>query len=216
MPDDDRVVIAGAGPVGLVSAALLVAQGFPVTVPEQEPDLTIDLRAGTFDPPSLEIMAGFGLTDRLLGTGIKVPHWQYRDLHDGVIAEFDLGMLRDDTPYPHRLHCEQHKMARLAYEMLKSEDLLQIAFSHRVVDITQDDDGVEVVSETPDGRVSHRGAYLSGGRRRQTSSSASSAMPIRQSVPSSNRRPQRVTPCGTVWASASSRSTGSALPGRRA
>lgn len=162
MSDNNRVIIAGAGPVGLVSAALLVAQGFPVTVLEQEPDLTIDLRAGTFHPPSLEIMAGFGLTQRLLETGIKVPLWQYRDLHDGVIAEFDLGMLRDDTPYPHRLHCEQHKMARHAYEMLKSEDLLEIEFSHQVVDIAQDDDGVEVVSETPDGRISHRGAYLIG------------------------------------------------------
>jgi 2-polyprenyl-6-methoxyphenol hydroxylase-like FAD-dependent oxidoreductase len=40
-----RVIIAGAGPVGLVAALRLASAGVPVLVMEAEDDLAIDLRA---------------------------------------------------------------------------------------------------------------------------------------------------------------------------
>ena len=47
-----------------------------MTVLESEPGLTYDLRAGTYHPPSLEIMAPYGVTAEILQTAIKVPRWQ--------------------------------------------------------------------------------------------------------------------------------------------
>jgi 3-(3-hydroxy-phenyl)propionate hydroxylase len=52
-----NVVVVGAGPVGLLCALQLAKNGIPVTVIEAEPSLTIDLRAGTFHPPTLEMLA---------------------------------------------------------------------------------------------------------------------------------------------------------------
>ena len=60
MPIEERVLIAGAGPVGLVAAANLIRGGVPVTVFEAGPDLSEESRASTFHPPTLDMLAQFG------------------------------------------------------------------------------------------------------------------------------------------------------------
>ena len=47
------MLIAGAGPVGLVAANVFADAGIPVTVFESEPSLPTTLRASTFQPPTL-------------------------------------------------------------------------------------------------------------------------------------------------------------------
>ena len=162
MNDGERVLIVGAGPVGMACAGLLHGAGIPVTVLEMAPEPPLDLRAGSFHPPSLEVLAPTGLTDRLLEMGIRVPIWQYRDLHEGVIAEFDLTALENDTPYPYRLHCEQHKLTRVACEMLGARDGVELLFSHRLTAIAQDADSVTATVETPDGERRLSGRWLIG------------------------------------------------------
>lgn len=76
MATKPQVIVAGAGPVGLLTA--LAKQDVSVLVLEAEPDLTFDLRAGTYHPPSLEMMAPYGITDEMHKTAIKVPRWQIR------------------------------------------------------------------------------------------------------------------------------------------
>src|SRR5262249_5625076 len=95
MPNTPQVDVAGAGPVGLLTALALAERGVPVLVLETEPALTIDLRAGTFHPPSLELMAPYGITDEMHKTAIKVPRWQIRDRRQGVIVEWDLSEIGD-------------------------------------------------------------------------------------------------------------------------
>ena len=54
--NEDRVIVAGAGPVGLVAAVSLVEAGIPVTILEASSDLAVDLRASTFHPPTLDYL----------------------------------------------------------------------------------------------------------------------------------------------------------------
>ncbi len=154
--------MVGAGPVGLVAALALARQGVTVTVLEAEPDLTHDLRAGTFHPPTLEMMAPLGITERLHAIGIEVPHWQIRDRQAGVVAQFDLGLLADDTPYPYRLHCEQHKLTPIVRDLLIGFPHAAIRFGCRFVDAHQSADGVTATVETSDGPERIEGAYLIG------------------------------------------------------
>ena len=74
----------GAGPVGLVSALLLANQGVKVTVLESAPALNWDLRASTFHPPTLDMLAPLGLTDELVAQGLVARYNQQRDSQAGA------------------------------------------------------------------------------------------------------------------------------------
>ena len=61
MSDDDRVLIAGAGPVGCSAALYLAQRGIPVTLVEAAETLPEDLRASTFHPPTLDMLDDLGV-----------------------------------------------------------------------------------------------------------------------------------------------------------
>ena len=157
-----RVIVAGAGPVGLLTALALASRDVPVLVLEAEAALTHDLRAGTFHPPTLEMMAPYGITDEMHRTGIKVPRWQHRDRNEGVIAEWDLSLIADETPYPYRFHLEQHRLTPIIFDRLMRLPHAAVRFGARVVDVAQDADRVSVSAETTDGVERFEGAWLVG------------------------------------------------------
>jgi 2-polyprenyl-6-methoxyphenol hydroxylase-like FAD-dependent oxidoreductase len=147
----NRVIVVGGGPVGLVSALGLAVQEIPVLVLESQPTLFKDLRAGSFHPPSLEVLEPLGVTKKLLEIGIVVPRWQFRDRAEGVVGVFELSLLKDETPYPFRLHLEQHKLTPMIHAMLGRIPHAEVRFSARVVGLEQTDRCVTVRVATPDG-----------------------------------------------------------------
>jgi 3-(3-hydroxy-phenyl)propionate hydroxylase len=146
------VVVAGAGPTGLMCALALGRQGIPVIVLESEPALTHDLRAGTFHPPTLELMAPYGITARMHETGLRVRHWQIRDLRGEFVAQFDLGLIADLTPYPYRLHLEQHRLTPIQLDILRRETNAEVRFGHQLTGFMQHADRVDI-ELTVDGRA---------------------------------------------------------------
>src|SRR5437879_3456778 len=144
MTMQDRVLIAGAGPVGMVAAANLVRQGVPVTVLEALPDLSEESRASTFHPPTLDMLARLGVAQALIAQGLVAPQFQYRTRADGVIAQFDFAAIADATAHPFRLQCEQSKLTRILLERLRGLPNFEIVFSSAVSGVTQRDDGVDV------------------------------------------------------------------------
>lgn len=156
------VVIAGAGPTGLMCALALRAQDIPVVLLEAEEALTHDLRAGSFHPPTLEMMAPYGITDRMHEEGIKVRHWQVRNRPGDLVAQFDLDLLADVTPYPYRLHLEQHRLTPIQLDLLKQEGGAEIHFGHAVTGYTQSDDGVTVTTSGPSGDRRFEASWLIG------------------------------------------------------
>jgi 3-(3-hydroxy-phenyl)propionate hydroxylase len=140
-----NVIVVGAGPVGLLCALQLARNGIPLTVIEAEPELTIDLRAGTFHPPTLEMLDPIGVTDAMMEIGIQVPRWQSRDLEEGLIVEWDMGILANDTKYPFRLHLEQHRLTPILFKMLQNYPHVEVLFSHPLLELTQTDDEVSLI-----------------------------------------------------------------------
>jgi 3-(3-hydroxy-phenyl)propionate hydroxylase len=157
------VIVAGGGPVGLMTALGLAHAGVPVLLVEQEPALTVDLRAGSYHPPTLEAMAPYGITERMHERGIKVRQWQIRDrLHPEWVANWDLGLIADLTPYPYRLHLEQHQLTPIILDILRREPLAEVRFSTRFTGVTQTADGVQVSVESNGASEMVAGSYLIG------------------------------------------------------
>src|SRR5215813_3611221 len=153
MSTEERVFIAGAGPVGLTAAAALVRQGVPVTVFEGAGELSRESRASTFHPSTLDMLDDLGLADAMVATGLIAPRVQYRTRHDGIIAAFDFAGIADVTRHPYRLQSEQHNLTRIIDATLGGEPHYRIAFDRRVVGARQDADG---------GTEERRGRWLIG------------------------------------------------------
>ncbi len=158
----DPVVIAGGGPGGLALGVALAQQGIAVTVFERDAVLAHDLRAGSFHPPTIEMFDRLGVGDAMRDAGIKVPHWQMRDRVDGVVAEFDLGLLAGDTPYPYRLHCEQHKLTPVLLARLGEFGNARVHFATSLTGATDHGDHVTAAISGPDGETEIRASYLVG------------------------------------------------------
>ncbi len=142
--DVERVLIAGAGPVGLVAAAYLVRQGVPVTVIESGADLSAESRASTFHPPTLDMLDRIDAAKPLIAQGLTAPTLQYRSKRDGIIAQFDFGDIADLTGHPYRLQAEQSKLTRILLEQLEGNPNFSIAFDTALEDVEQNDDLVRV------------------------------------------------------------------------
>lgn len=162
MPVDERVLIAGAGPVGLVAAANLVRGGVPVTVFEAGSDLSRESRASTFHPPTLDMLDRLGAAAPLIAQGLTAPTFQYRSKRHGVLAQFDFGPIADATNHPYRVQCEQSKLTRILRQQLSGKAEFELQFDAQVKDVTQHRSGVEIAIERK-GRTERRfGRWLIG------------------------------------------------------
>ena len=157
-----HVVVAGAGPVGLVSALLLANQGVKVTVLEAAPALNRDLRASTFHPPTLDMLAPLGLTDDLVAQGLVARYTQQRDRQEGVIAEFDMQLIAPDTDHPFRLQCEQWKLTQMIQAQLNAMPHVHMMFDAKVTQVTQTADQVQVAFTQAEEAHSLQAHYLIG------------------------------------------------------
>jgi 3-(3-hydroxy-phenyl)propionate hydroxylase len=164
MNPEERVFIAGAGPVGLVAAAALVRQGIPVTVFEAADTLGTESRASTFHPPTLDMLDDLGFAADLMAQGLKAPKLQYRTKRDGILGEFDFGAIADVTRHPFRVQAEQSKLTRIILSHLQAHELFDIQFGARVTGVTQDTASVTVRLAGPDGGIPGGGIKERQGR----------------------------------------------------
>ena len=162
MTNKTQIIIAGAGPVGCGGGLILARAGISVTILETENDLIPELRASTFHPPTLDMLDDLGVTPKLIDQGLITPKIQYRDLEDGLVAEFDHALIDDRTKHPYRLQCEQFKLTRIIAEMLKEFPHAEISFDSKFVDASQTDNAVRVFYETPAGSEQVTCDYLIG------------------------------------------------------
>jgi 3-(3-hydroxy-phenyl)propionate hydroxylase len=159
MSDERRVLIAGAGPVGLVAAARLVREGIPVLVFEAAEALNRESRASTFHPPTLDMLDDLGVADALIAQGLIAPTVQYRTKADGVLGTFDFAGIADATRHPYRLQAEQFKLTRIILDALRKEPAFDIEFDATVREVRADADGVTVELA---GGATRRGGWLIG------------------------------------------------------
>jgi 3-(3-hydroxy-phenyl)propionate hydroxylase len=166
--ESDRVIVVGAGPVGLCLALALAQAGVRSCLIEQLADdnfLEQVPRAGTNHPASLEMFARIGLYAKLEPRGIVAPLVHYWDRHEGkLIAEFDHIHLKDDTRFPYVLQCERIKIVEEALKLAQAHPNIELRLATTFTGYEQDADGVTATVINPAGeRETIRGAYIVSG-----------------------------------------------------
>lgn len=164
MSRDKRVVIVGGGPVGTVLALGLYRRGIPVTVLERAPKPVEDQRAATLHLTSVELLDDLGLFDEIKGLGIVAPLYHFRDRASGeLVAEFDHGMLKEETRFPFAFQYEQFKLVDSIIDHIGETSDVAFRYSCKVVDVDQTADEVQVTVENEAGeREVVSGVYAVG------------------------------------------------------
>ena len=157
-----EVLIAGAGPVGLTAALLLGSKGVSVRVLEAQAAISEELRASTFHPPTLDMLAPYGITARMLEAGLICPTWQIRLHPSGERAVFDLSILKDESEHPYRLQCEQAKYCHFVLDAVRKLPSVNISFSTLVTGVEQGSEGVKVMAVSADSAIAFTAGYLIG------------------------------------------------------
>jgi 3-(3-hydroxy-phenyl)propionate hydroxylase len=164
----DRIVVIGAGPVGLCLSLALAQADQKVCLVEALGDdnfLEQVPRAGTNHPATLEMLDRLGLYQKLEPRGIIAPVFHYWDRHEGkLIAAFDHIHLKNDTRFPYVLQCERIKIVEEALAMAKAHPNIDLRLSTEFIAFAQDADGVRARVKNPAGEEETiEGRYLVSG-----------------------------------------------------
>ncbi|MGE0630702.1 MAG: FAD-dependent monooxygenase [Hyphomicrobiaceae bacterium] len=143
------VFIIGAGPVGLCLSLALAKEGIASTVVEAlKPENVLEQvpRAGTNHPSTLEMYDSIGLYEKLEPRGIKAPLFHYWDRKGWKrIAEFDHGVLKNDTRFPFALQCERIKIVEEGLKLAQANPLIDVRLATTFESFEQGADGVKAV-----------------------------------------------------------------------
>jgi 3-(3-hydroxy-phenyl)propionate hydroxylase len=156
------VLIAGGGPVGLIVALVLGRAGIDVELFDKGDIVHSEPRAATIHPATLDILDDLGIYSLIEPQGVVCPIVNY---YDGklLLASFDHALIKDATRHPWVLQCEQDKLSRTVFGMLKAVPKVRCHTGAKVVGVSEVSDGVEIEVETAEGeRTRHTGAWLVG------------------------------------------------------
>lgn len=139
------VVIAGAGPVGLVTALLLARSGVSsVLLEAADRRETTGSRAICFQRDVLDVLGRVGCGDALVARGVTwtTGRTYYRDTELFSVTFPDPG----EGVTPPWINISQSEVERRLCDLVAAEPLIDLRYGHRVVALEQDGTGVELAT----------------------------------------------------------------------
>lgn len=145
-----KVVIVGAGPVGLAMAIELANHGTPSVVLDDNIEVSVGSRAICWSKRSLEVLDRLGVGDACLAKGVT---WKVgRTFHrDDEVFNFDL-LPEGGHKMPAFVNLQQYHLEAYLVARCQSDPLIDLRFLNRVVTVAQGADHAHVGIDTPDGR----------------------------------------------------------------
>ncbi len=153
-----RVVIVGAGPIGLAMALELARHDVPSVVVDDNNVVSVGSRAICWSKRSLEILDRLGLGARCLEKGVtwKVGRTFHRDRE---VFNFDL-QPEDGHKMPAFINLQQYYVEQFLVEACEADPLVDLRFKNRVIAVEQMGDHAFLDIETPDGEYALETEYL--------------------------------------------------------
>ena len=145
--ETSRVLVVGAGPVGLVVACELARRGVGVRLIDKLTAPTQESRAIIVHARSLEMMERIGTVDALIDSGVKLSALEMHA--DGeLLGRVELGTV--DSPYPFSVSTAQTETERVLAERLEALGVT-IDRGVELVGLEQDDREVRSILRHADG-----------------------------------------------------------------
>ncbi len=147
------VVVLGAGPVGLAAAIDLAQQGVAVLVLDENDKVSWGSRAICFAKRPLEILDRLGCGQKMVNKGVV---WNLGKVFFDERKVYDFNLLpegghkRPAFINLQQYYLEQYLVER-ALEIGSETGLLELRGGNRVSAVEPQEDGVELIVETPDG-----------------------------------------------------------------
>lgn len=159
--DETEVLIAGAGPTGLVLALWLVRQGVRVRIIDRNAGPGTESRAMAVQARTLELYRQLDLAAEVADAGLRNPAvnlWA-KGQHRARLEFGDAG--RDSTAYPYVLVYPQDRHERLLVERLEDAGV-RVERDTELLDFESDADGVRARLRGPHGESICAAAWLAG------------------------------------------------------
>lgn len=134
-----QVAVVGAGPVGLLLAALLAQEGIDVKVLEQSPWPLLHSRAIGVHPPGLSALAEAHVAEALVDKGVRVRR-AFAFTPRGELGRIDMTTLGGS--YPFVLSVPQHETERALEARLRALVPGALLRGREVLDLRPDQTGV--------------------------------------------------------------------------
>jgi len=155
---DTDVLIVGAGPTGLALAIRLVRAGVTPIVVDKLTSGQNTSRAAVIHAHTLEVLEQLGVSDRLLGEGLKLARFSIRD-RDRTLVRLRFDTL--PTPYACLLMLPQDRTEQILRDAL-AEARGTVCWGSTVERLRETADGVEATVATPSGQRTIRARYVVG------------------------------------------------------
>ncbi|TVR50916.1 MAG: FAD-dependent monooxygenase [Puniceicoccaceae bacterium] len=133
-----EVLIAGGGPVGLLTALACHRHGLNVTVVEKESRSGTRSFALALHPGTLELLDGFGLLDQVLANANRVPSLVF---YEGVERMARIGVASEEAPHPFVAVIRQSRLEDILVRAVQ-EHGVTVRWSNRLAAFKQGAEGV--------------------------------------------------------------------------
>lgn len=152
------VVVAGAGPIGLVTALSLAQQGVHCVLLEAERQVSEGSRAIVFTRRSMEILQQVGVADRVTAAGLP---WRFgNSLYRGQrVFRMENPHDPDDRFFP-LINLQQQYLEQFLVEACQAHPLVDLRWGNKLLSLTQDADGATLEVDTADGPYTLRTDWL--------------------------------------------------------
>ena len=146
------LIVAGAGPVGLVAAIDLAQRGIDVLVLDEDDTVSVGSRAICWSKRTLEILDRLGCGERLVQKGVG---WSVGRVffHHEQVYQFDL-LPEQGHRRPAFINLQQYYVEQFLVERLAELPDAELRWRHKVVGVSPRADRVAVRIATPDGEYS--------------------------------------------------------------
>jgi len=155
-----KIVVVGAGPIGLAMALDLSLQGMDVLVLDRSSQLSDGSRAICYAKRPLEIMDRLGFAEKMVEKGVNwhVGRVFFKDDPDPIYS-FDLLPLKDQKQ-PAMINIQQYYNEEFTIEALAERDNVEIRWGNQVVGIDEGSEHVTVDVETDGGTYQIKADWL--------------------------------------------------------